>query len=167
VVVGFVTNLVEARTTAGAVLFADGEPLTVTAARPHKNKWLLTFDGYRDRNAVETLRGRALEAPPLDESSLTGAEADGVATEVVAFVHQLIGKTLVDQHGTAHGEVVAVVDNPASDLLELSDGRLVPLSFHRGHDEATVQVEVPAGLLDDQAISDGTDSAGPAASGRG
>ena len=36
--------------------------------------------------------------------------------------------TVVDQHGTNHGPVVSMVANPASDLLELEDGRLVPLT---------------------------------------
>ncbi|MEO2156482.1 MAG: hypothetical protein ABGY30_07675, partial [Acidimicrobiales bacterium] len=60
------------------------------------------------------------------------------------------GATVVDQHGTSHGTVVALLDNPASDLLELADGRLIPLVFVVGHEPGvSIQVDVPPGLLDD------------------
>ncbi len=154
VLVGLVTNMVEARTAVGTRFLADGDWLTVTSARPHKNKWLMTFEGYRHRDQVELLRGRVLEAEPLDADALPSGVAEGLATEVVAFVHELIGKQLIDQHGNDHGPVTAVLDNPASDLLELEDGRMVPLSFYQRHDEAQVVVDVPPGLLDDsEAIS--------------
>lgn len=159
VFVGLVTNMVEARTKSGASFFADGEWLTVVAARPHKNKWLMTFEGYNDRDAVEQLRGKVLQAPPLDDDSLATGESGDVATEVVAFVHELIGKRLVDQNGTPHGAIVAVLENPASDLLELEDGGLVPLSFYQHHDESDVIVDVPPGLLDGEAISDQDEAA--------
>lgn len=43
----------------------------------------------------------------------------------------------------------AVLDNPASDLLELEDGRLVPSVFIVDYQPgARVAVEVPSGLLD-------------------
>ncbi|MEM9654916.1 MAG: ribosome maturation factor RimM [Actinomycetota bacterium] len=157
VVVGLVTNMVEARTAAGAEFRADGQPLTVVSARRHKNKWLVSFDGITSREAAEGLRGRTLLAEPLPSSAAGEGQTEGFATEVVAFVHELIGLHLVDQHGTDHGEVVSVLDNPAADLLELTDGRLVPLSFYRAHDSATVTVEVPLGLLDDGAIDERVD----------
>ncbi len=148
--VGLVTNMIAARTTAGTRLWDGEQWLTVASARRHKTKWLMTFDGVDGREAAELIRGRTLHAEPLDAASLPAGEADGLATEVVAFVHDLIGKTLVDQNGEAQGEVVAVIDNPAADLLELVDGRLVPLSFYQHHDAETVTVDVPPGLLDDR-----------------
>ncbi len=150
VLVGLSTNMVAARTAVGARLWAQDRWLLVRSARAHKNKWLMTFDGVDGREAAELLRGRTLTAEPLAPDSLATGTADGPASEVVAFVHELIGKRLVDQHGVDHGEVISVIDNPASDLLELGDGRLVPLSFHRGHDGETIAVDVPPGLLDDQ-----------------
>lgn len=155
VVVGLVTNMVGQRTAAGAELFADGQWLTIRSARPHKNKWLVSFDGVSSREAAEAIRGRTLSARPLDSSDLDGVDADQFNTEVVAYVHELIGLRLVDQHGQDHGEVVSVVDNPAADLLELVDGRLVPLSFYRDHDRSAVNVDVPPGLLDDDAVEAG------------
>lgn len=154
VVVGLVSNMVDARTSTGAEFLAEGQRLVVAAARPHKNKWLVIFEGVNSREDAETLRGRTLLAEPLPSSAAEDGEADGFATEVVAFVHELIGLQLVDQHGTNHGPVTTVLENPASDLLELGDGRLVPLSFYTSHTDTTVTVEVPIGLLDDEAVED-------------
>ncbi len=140
--VSFVTNMISERTAPGTKLWSGRQWLTVTAARPHRNKWLVSFDGVADRTAADTLRGVILEAEPLDAES-----------EV--FVHELVGKRLIDQHGTDHGPIASVIDNPASDLLELDDGRLVPLAFYVAHNEKTVSVDVPIGLLDDAALDDG------------
>ena len=155
VAVSFVTNMVAARTAAGTELWAEGERLIIGSARRHKNKWLILFEGVNSPEGAERLRGKLLAAAPLSNEALADGEAEGTASEVVAFVHELIGLRLVDQHGESHGPVVAVVDNPASDLLELEDGRLVPLSFYCDHDDATVSVDVPPGLLNDaEAVSD-------------
>ena len=141
VVVTWITNMIEDRTRVGSrfrvgdATAHDSQWLTVASARPHQDRWLVRFDGVADRDAADRLRGVTLEAEPID------SEGD-------VFVHELVGKTLVDQHGAEHGPVVALVANPASDLLELGDGRLVPLAFYRSHDEHRVLVETPAGLLD-------------------
>lgn len=142
VVVSWITNLIEIRSRPGSRFRATGGPilgeewLTIASARPHGERWLVRFEGIDDRTAADGLRGVVLEAEPLD-------------TEGDVFVHQLVDKVLVDQHGTEHGSVVALVANPASDLLELGDGRLVPLAFYRSHDDEQVHVDVPTGLLDD------------------
>ena len=66
------------------------------------------------------------------------------------WVHQLVGAVVVDQHGTQHSTVAALIENPASDLLELADGRLVPLVFMTAFQPGVrIDVDVPAGLLDD------------------
>ncbi len=144
VVVSWVTNLVDERTRAGSRyrVASPGsagaeEWLTVATARPHQDRWLIRFDGVTDRSAADRLRGSTLEAEPIE-------------SEGQVFVHELVGKVLVDQHGTEHGAVAALVANPASDLLELGDGRLVPLAFYQDHDDQRVRVDVPAGLLDPQ-----------------
>lgn len=142
VVVDFVTDRVDERTTPGAVLWAGDRRLEVRSARPHQRKWLVSFDDVSDRSDAERLRGLVLEAIAIDDPD-------------TVFVHELIGKTLVDQHGASHGAVTAVVENPASDLLELGDGRLVPLAFLTRYDAEVVEVEVPAGLLDDTAAGSG------------
>lgn len=153
VVVKLLTNMVEARTAEGTVLTAGDRTLTVVRSRPHDKRWLLTFEGVDDRDAAEALRGRILEAPSLSTDGADPGPPVASArhgSEVVAFVHELIGRAIVDQHGVDHGPVTAVVENPASDLLELADGRLIPLTFYRGSDPeaGTISVDVPAGLLD-------------------
>ncbi len=140
VVVSLTTNMVAERTAPGVHLLAGDEPLVVATARKHQDRWLLAFEGLAGREAVEGLRGRTLYAAPL--------EADD---EI--FVHELVGRRLIDQHSVDHGPVVAMVENPASDLLELDGGVLVPLAFYVRHDDENVYVDVPPGLLDDSAIS--------------
>ena len=53
----------------------------------------------------------------------------------------------LDTDGVRHGTVVTVLDNPASDLLELDSGRLVPLTFVVSHEPGRVVVDVPPGRL--------------------
>ncbi len=147
VVVGLITNMVKARTAVGTEFWADGESLTISSARRHKTKWLMLFAGVDSREGAERLRGKILLAAPLASDAVSDGDAEGTSSEVVAFVHELIGLRLIDQDGIDHGPVESVVDNPASDLLELGDGKLVPLTFYRHHDDETVTVEVPIGLL--------------------
>jgi 16S rRNA processing protein RimM len=44
--------------------------------------------------------------------------------------------------------VVAVQANPASDLLVMEDGNLVPLRFVVGREDRRIVVDVPAGLFE-------------------
>lgn len=147
VVVDFSTDRTAERTAPGAELWSGDRRLLVVSARPHQQKWLIRFDGVADRNTAETLRGLVLAAEPVDDPE-------------AVFVHELVGRTVIDQHGTDHGPVVAMVENPASDLLELDDGRLVPLAFYVSHDDDSVTVDVPAGLLDGIALGDDAPGAG-------
>lgn len=152
------TNMVGDRSAPGTVFDTDAGPLVVTRSRPHSNRWLFIFDGVDSREGADALRGTILRAEPLSSDGVDPGPLSPSAhhgDEVVAYVHELIGRHVVDQHGVDHGPVTAVLDNPASDLLELGDGRLVPLTFYRGHDEAanTVTVDVPDGLLDGDAAT--------------
>ncbi len=139
VVVTLVTDRVQERTAPGARLFAETEWLEISSARPHKDRWVMTFAGLTSREDIEPLRGRVLTAEPIDDPD-------------ELFVHALIGCSVHDVDGNDHGEVVSVVANPASDLLELASGKLVPLAFYVSHDQSTIVVDVPAGLLDDEAV---------------
>ncbi len=139
VVVNLITNRIQERTAPGVRLFAEDRWLEIASARSHKDRWVMTFVGVTSREAAEALRGRVLTAEPIDDPD-------------ELFVHALIGCSVQDATGNDHGEVVAVVSNPASDLLELESGRLVPLAFYVSHDTSTIVVDVPAGLLDDEAV---------------
>jgi 16S rRNA processing protein RimM len=130
------TTDVAARVAVGNVLESDRGPMTIRASRPHQGVWLVHFEGVTDRSAAEALRGLVLRAAPLDD-----AERD--------FVHDLVGCRLVEADGTDRGEVVAVQDNPAADLLVLDDGRLVPMTFVTDVVPGErVTVDPPPGLFD-------------------
>ena len=122
----------------GAVLQTDRGAVTVESSRPHQRRYLVRFDRIVNRDQAEEWRGVMLSAPPVDDD-------DGTL-----WVHQLVGAVVVAQHGTQHSTVVALIVNPASDLLELADGRLVPLVFMTAFQPGVrIDVDVPAGLLED------------------
>ena len=135
VIVDLVSNRPEERLAPGSVLESDRGGLEVVSARPHQGRWIVVFAGYDDRDAAEGLRGLVLRAEPLDE--------DGAL-----WVHELIGAEVVDRAGRSYGPVAAVEANAASDLLVLSDERLVPLTFVVEHGGGRVVIDPPAGLLD-------------------
>lgn len=141
VIIAFVTDRLVERTAVGARLHIDGRDYVVASARPHQQHWIIQLEGVTDRNAADRLRGKLVHAEGLEDDD-------------ALFVHELIGGRVVDQHGRDHGSVVSVLANPASDLLELGDGRLVPLVFVRSSVDGVITVEVPRGLLDDETDAD-------------
>ena len=65
------------------------------------------------------------------------------------WVHELIGSVVEDQSGSELGMVESVEANPASDLLVLDSGALIPLRFVVSSVPGErVTVDVPDGLLD-------------------
>ncbi|HVT78177.1 MAG TPA: hypothetical protein VHD87_14170 [Acidimicrobiales bacterium] len=135
VVVSLTTNRAE-RVAPGAVLSLDnGRELTVLTSIPFGHRYIVAFDGVFDRNASEAIAHRDLFAEPLDDPD-------------ALWVHELVGKHVVDQTGTDRGEVTAVEANPASDLLVLESGALVPMRFVTSSTDDTVTVDVPEGLFD-------------------
>ncbi len=109
--------------------------LTVSSSRPFQQRYLVSFDGVRTREAAEALQGALL---------LAAAEEDPDAF----FVHELIGSEVVDTAGTSHGVVVSVEANPASDLLVGEAGWLVPLRFVIERDGRRLVVDGPEGLFE-------------------
>jgi 16S rRNA processing protein RimM len=138
VVVELVTNRSE-RVAPGSVLTTAAGPLVVARSRPFEatgtGRWIVGFDGVCDRVAAEALRGVELMAEPLDDPG-------------ALWVHWLIGAEVVDPSGRPVGTVEAVEANPASDLLVLDTGVLIPLRFVTGQQPGRVTVEVPDGLLE-------------------
>jgi 16S rRNA processing protein RimM len=125
------------RMDADSVLFVDDRELVVDNARWDGRRWLVYFVGVHDRNAAYVLVTRELAAEPLDDD-------DGTL-----WVHELIGAEVHDEAGIVRGTVTSVVANPASDLMELDSGALVPLRFvTEGPTDGIVQVSVPEGLWD-------------------
>ena len=112
------------------------DDLEVVRSQPFQHRWIVAFAGVNTREDADELRGRVLHAEPIDD------DPDAL------WVHELIGASVVDTTGTALGTVTAVEANPASDLLVLDGGGLVPLRFVVEHGEGRVVVDPPAGLLD-------------------
>lgn len=112
------------------------EVLEVVASRPFQNRHLVVFAGVSSREDAELLRGVTLLAEPSSDD------------DDALYVHELIGKHVVDQTGVDRGAVSAVEANPASDLLVLPGGALVPLRFVVRADERTITVDVPDGLFE-------------------
>ncbi len=135
VVVSLTSNRNE-RVAAGSVLTAPSGPLTVVSSRPHKGRFIVVFEGVTDREAAEALRGSVLSAEPLvDPDEL--------------WVHDLVGAIVIDQDGVERGTVIRVLENPASDLLELDTGSLVPARFVESVEPGReIRVDAPDGLFD-------------------
>jgi 16S rRNA processing protein RimM len=138
VVVALVTNRSE-RVVTGSTLQSPAGPMVVRHARPFAatgdGRWIVQFDGVTDREGAEGLRGTVLRAPPLDDPD-------------ALWAHELVGAEVVDVSGELLGRVDAVESNPASDLLVLEDGGLIPLRFVTEHRDGRVTVDIPPGLLD-------------------
>lgn len=134
VIVELITNRTE-RVAPGTVLMAGDRPLTIEASRPHQGRWIVTFEGVLDRNGAEALRGVPLLAEPLDDPE-------------ELWVHELVGASVEAADGTVYGTVESVEANPASDLLVLDGGGLVPLTFVVDRRPGRVVVDIPDGLLD-------------------
>jgi 16S rRNA processing protein RimM len=100
-----------------------------------RHRWLVSFDGVDGRDGAEKLRDAVLRASPIDDPE-------------ALWVDELIGAGVYDQTGALLGLVEAVESNPASDLLVLTGGGLIPLRFVTSWGDRRLSVDVPAGLLD-------------------
>lgn len=127
------------RVVPGTRWYTRGAWVEVVTTRPHQDRWLVTLAGVADRTAAQRLTNAAIYAEPIDDPD-------------ELWVHRLIGAKVVDVAGHDVGRCVAVVSNPASDLLELDDGRLVPVVFVTSLDDSpagdVVTIDPPPGLLD-------------------
>jgi 16S rRNA processing protein RimM len=108
---------------------AGGRTLTLQTVRAGPQGAVARFAEVADRTAAEALRGTVLTVPRDSLPPLPPGEY---------YWHDLVGLAVEDEAGAALGEVVAVENFGASDLLEIAlvGGRqvLVPL--------------VPAAVLD-------------------
>lgn len=135
VVVALLTNRTE-RLDPGSVLYSEAGPLEVVSstAQGH-DRWLVSFAGVGDRNAAEALGRSVLRATPLP--------ADGTL-----WVHELVGSEVTEVDGTRRGFVTDVQANPASDLLVLDTGALVPLRFVVECSDGRIRIDAPPGLFE-------------------
>lgn len=134
VVVELLTNRTE-RAQAGTVLHSDRGDFAIVRSSPHQGRWIVQFEGVDSIDKANELRGTVLRAEPLDDPD-------------ALWVHELIGAQVVDTVGTDLGTVKEVEANPASDLLVLEGGGLVPLTFVVKTEPGRITVDPPPGLLD-------------------
>jgi 16S rRNA processing protein RimM len=120
----------------GSELFSDRGPMRVVASIAHQQRFIVTFEGVETREQAEHLRGLVLSAPRLDDES-------------VIWIDQLYDAEVFDAQGVRRGVVIGVEANPASDLLVLDSGALVPLTFVTTVDaNVRIDVDVPDGLFE-------------------
>ncbi|MDO5501691.1 MAG: ribosome maturation factor RimM [Actinomycetia bacterium] len=121
----------QARFVPGAVFRTEARPgsgvpkeLTLAAARLHREIWLLQFEQIPDRTGAESLRGTTLH---LDETDLVEDDPD----EDSWYEDELVGLRAVDPGGNTLGEVSALVNGAAQDLLvlRLQDGTEAMVPF--------------------------------------
>jgi 16S rRNA processing protein RimM len=120
----------------GTELFTERTTLVVRASAPHQQRFIVTLEGVDTREQAEALRGLVLSARRIEDNG-------------VIWIDQLFGAELFDASGVSHGKVVDVEANPASDILVLDSGALVPLTFITNV-EANVRIDVdaPDGLFE-------------------
>ena len=124
------------RVAPGAELIAGDETLVVESSRVASNgRRVVKFAQIADRTAAETYANRLLRGRPLDDPD-------------ALWVHELIGRRVVEVDGTERGECVSVITNPAADLLELDSGALVPSNFVVSNADGVIVVDTPEGLVD-------------------
>lgn len=126
------------------LLHSDGRTLTVENARPHRDRFLVKFEGIETREDAERIRGTlfvpATEVRKLDEDEF--------------WEHDLVGCEVLDVGGRSLGTVTAIVPGPAQDLLEIATSRgtgLIPFvrEIVRETDVGArrVVIDPPEGLL--------------------
>jgi 16S rRNA processing protein RimM len=124
------------RVAVGARWFAGEGWLTVVSARRHQDRWLVTLAELNDRTAAQQYTNTTIYAESVDDPD-------------ELWVHELIGAEVVEVTGRSRGTCVAVVANPAADLLELDSGALVPVVFVTDRGEKTIVIDPPLGLFED------------------
>ena len=124
------------RLDAGNELLTERGPLVVKAAAAHQDRFIVTFDRIVTREDAELWRGVVLSAPRIDDDD-------------VIWIDQLFDAEVYDASGVLRGVVVDVESNPASDILVLDSGALVPLTFVTNVEaNVRIDVDVPEGLFE-------------------
>ena len=135
VFVQLVTDRTE-RLDAGSTLSTTRGDLVIASSKRLPNgRWVVKFAEFADRTAVEGWNGVALHAAPIQDVD-------------ALWFHDLIGSKVVETDGTERGICSKVLTNPASDILELDTGHLVPTTFLSSHVDGVITVDVPDGLFE-------------------
>jgi len=125
------------RAAVGSRLQIGGRWYTVEQSSKSGDRWRVHLSGVDTREAAQAMTGQVMTAEPIDDPD-------------ALWIHRLIGARVIEVDGTERGRCVAVVDNPAADLLELDSGALVPVTFVTSFDSdaATITIDPPDGLFE-------------------
>ena len=138
VLVDFWTDRVTERIAPGTELITERGLLIVKAGAKHQQRYIVSFEGTTTREQAEALRGLVLSAPGLDDDD-------------AIWIDELFNAQVYDQDGVLRGKVIEVEENPASDILILDTGFLVPLAFVKEVEANTrIDIEAPKGLFEDE-----------------
>ena len=121
----------------GDALFRDRRELLVGRRSAHQDRFIVTFDRIVTREDAERVaRGRASRAT-------ISTDDDAI------WIDELFDAEVFDAQGVRAGVVIDVEANPASDIMVLDSGALVPLTFvTRSRRMCRIDVEVPEGLFE-------------------
>ena len=137
VVVSLVSDYPELRLAPGSHLRAGDRELVVEASAPAPG----SLAGRSSKASSTAPRPRAWPGGRSRPSRSTIPRRCGSTS--------WSGRSCVEAgSGTERGRVVAVVANPAHDLLELDSGALVPVVFVRSCEDGVTVVDAPDGLFD-------------------
>jgi 16S rRNA processing protein RimM len=124
--------------------------LKITGMKHHtgKGQFLISADGVNDRDAAESLKGRAITVSPEERVELPEGEY---------WIDSLIGLAVIDDESEAHlGSIEEVMNTGSNDVYRIKTDagalRLIPairdvirgISLEHG----TVRVKLPEGLWD-------------------
>ena len=125
---------------------ATGQELVVARSRPFHRAWLLHFEGFEERDAVEALREKYLALRAEDVRDLEPGEF---------YLHELVGMDVVTGDGSAVGPVADVFEAPQGPMLMVrgpAKEHLIPfapwLVRHVDRAARRIEIEPPAGLLE-------------------
>ena len=88
----------------------EDKTISVTLKSPMKNIWLANIEGIADKTGADALRGTKLY---LDRSALPAPDEDEF------YYSDLIGLPVESPEGDTIGEIIAVENFGASDLLDI------------------------------------------------
>jgi 16S rRNA processing protein RimM len=123
----------------GPLQTEDGRAIEIEALRPAKDYFVAALAGIHDRDAAAQLANAKLYAPRERLPQLTDAEE--------FYYADLIGLAVVDRGGERIGNVVAIHNFGAGDLIEVrldAAGRTEMLAFN---DSNVPKVDIAAGTI--------------------
>lgn len=126
------------RAAVGSRLWIGGEWRAITTSAVSNDRWRVHFEGLDVREIAGQLTGQFIFAEPIDDPD-------------AMWIHDIIGSRVIETDGTDRGTCVAILENPAHDILELDSGALVPATFitEVDSDAQLVTIDPPLGLFDE------------------